>query len=310
MAAPPQCDVTGPSSVKNQIIGLAAALGSSVSAAMPVPWGDSGSTVRLILEDGRILAARHLDTVDATALGTRLVARSERFERSGVLVPTPMTVVSSPDAGVWVTTPWLDGATGASMLDDPSRCFELAAGMADLSSLVGNVDPTDLDLDGDWAEPGRLGVVAAAWIATVQADLDPSLAASARKAVATFETARSQAGTASVWRPVVVHGDFVPINVIVRPDGGLALVDLEDVHLAPRLVDLAWWGFIVRYHHPDAWAIGWPALLVAAGIQHQAGIDLLCVAIARLRVLERAAGARTGEGRRRWLGRLVETAGW
>ena len=159
MAAPPQYDVTGSSTVENQIIGLAAALGSSVSAAMPVPWGDSGSTVRLILEDGRILAARHLDTVDATALATRLVARSEGFERSGVLVPTPMTVVSSPDAGVWVTTPWLDGATGASMLDDPSRCFELAAGMADLSSLVGNVDPTDLDLDGDWAEPGRLGVV-------------------------------------------------------------------------------------------------------------------------------------------------------
>ena len=113
--------------------------------------------------------------------------------------------------------------------DDPSRCLTLAAGMVDLSSLVGNVDPTDLDLNGSWAEPGRLGVVAAAWIATVQADLDPLLAASARKAVATFETTRSQAGTAAVWRPVVVHGDFVPINVIVRPDGGLALVDL------------AWW---------------------------------------------------------------------
>ncbi len=144
---PRQCDVTGPSSVDHQIIGLAAALGSSLSAVMPVPWGDSGGTVRLILEDGRILAARHLDTVDATALASRLVVRAEQFERSGVLVPTPVTVVDSPDAGVWVTTPWLDGATGASMLDDPGRCLELAAGMADLSSLVGNVDPTDLDLD-------------------------------------------------------------------------------------------------------------------------------------------------------------------
>ena len=273
------------------------------------PLGDSGATVRLILADGRNPAARHLDAVDATALATRLVARSERFERSGVLCADADDRGELAGRGVWVTTPWLDGATGASMLDDPSRCLTLAAGMADLSSLVGNVDPTDLDLNSRWAEPGRLGVVAAAWIRDRPGGPRPvARGVGSEGGRDVRDRGRSQAGTASVWRPVVVHGDFVPINVIVRPDGGLALVDLEDVHVAPRLVDLAWWGFIVRYHHPDAWAIGWPALLAAAGIQHQAGIDPLCVAIARLRVLERAAGARTGEGRRRWLARLAETA--
>ncbi len=168
---------------------------------MPVPWGDSGRTVRLTLEDGRILAARYLDTRDATAIATRLVDRSERFARCGVSVPTPMIVVDSPDAGVWVATPWLDGVTGASMLDDPDRCLELAAGMAALVGRVGNVDPTGLGLDGTWAEPGRLGRAAMTWIGAVEADLEPELAVSAREAAATIEAARSNAGTAADLAP-------------------------------------------------------------------------------------------------------------
>lgn len=107
-----------------------------------------------------------------------------------------------------------------------------------------------------------------------------------------------------------VHGDFAPVNVIVGDDAEiLALVDFEHAHVGDRLEDAAWWSWVVRHHHPDAWVASWPTFCAAAGIDrsdHQATLRGLM-----LRQLERRAeSAPDRRSRRRWGARLIEAAAW
>ena len=32
------------------------------------------------------------------------------------------------------------------------------------------------------------------------------------------------------------------------------------------MADVAWWGWVVRHHHPDAWGAAWPTFRAAAGV--------------------------------------------
>ncbi len=67
--------------------------------------------------------------------------------------------------------------------------------------------------------------------------------------------------------PRPAHGDFVPVNVLLRPDGDLAgVLDLGVWRIAHPWLDVAWWGWVVRTFHPDAWAASWRTLLSSAGV--------------------------------------------
>jgi aminoglycoside phosphotransferase len=286
---------------------LGVALGSPVVEARRVRQGDARRTVRLALADGRAFAARRFDGPDAAAMAARLARRTELFARAGIPVPWPMEVRQVADTTAWVTSPWFDGPTGAAMLNDPERCRELASAMGAIAGKVAAIDRRGIDADDTWADPERLARAVNEWTAAIGPGVDAEGAAGA---VAIIERAVSDRSLGIAAQPAVAHGDLVPVNVIVRPDGRLVLVDLVDVHVAPRLVDLAWWGWVVRYHHPDAWAAGWPALLAAAGIERDPAIDEACAAMGWLRALERAAAAPAGRLRARWQGRVRETAAW
>jgi aminoglycoside phosphotransferase (APT) family kinase protein len=285
---------------------LGADLGSAVIDASAVPWTDDGRTVRLSLADGRDLSGRWLAGPDAAATASKVVDIAHRFAAAAVEVPWPMEMRPIPPAGVWLLSPWLEGQVGAESLDDDGRCRMLADQMAALAGSIAAVDARALSLASTWADQGRLANAVDRWVDKV----GPSGIDTAAGDVAAIAAARSVGGSRSHWRMVLSHGDFVPVNVIVRPDGGLALLDLVDAHLAPRLFDLAWWGWVVRFHHPDAWAVGWPVLLAGSGIQRDRDVDHVCTAIGRLRALERAAGASTPADRARWLDRLRATAAW
>jgi hypothetical protein len=141
------------------------------------------------------------------------------------------------------------------------------------------------------------------------------------------------------------HGDFCPVNALVettdhrptttgqRPptndsenrepsdhglratDYGLRVVGLLDVdyaRVADPLLDAAWWGWIVRYHHPERWIVAWPALLRAAGISvDQAMLGRVRV-LQRLRCLEAIDDAKRAgaDAAVMWARRLSETLGW
>ena len=112
-------------------------------------------------------------------------------------------------------------------------------------------------------------------------------------------------GESNAWGMGMSHGDFAPINVIVEPTGSLVLLDLDDVLAGPRVLDVAWWGWVLRHHHPEVWSRTWPSFVVAAGLEPGPRLDEVARATAALRLVERAATSPTHETRQRWLGRLI-----
>ena len=230
---------------------LAIELGTRAVAASWIPTGDAAATVQLRLADHRVVAARRLAGPDALITGERLVRRTDRLHAAGITVAWPAQVCGSSAAGTWLVSPWLDGTNGSDRLADPEGTRDLASSMGSLQLRLAAVDPGGLDLELDWADPERLVDLADAWAREVgpagdQADL--------RQTTGVVERFASMGAGDLAWDPVVSHGDLVPVNVIVRPDGSLALLDLLDLQLAPRIFDIAWWGWVVRYHHPAAWA--------------------------------------------------------
>src|SRR4029077_9024393 len=107
-----------------------------------------------------------------------------------------------------------------------------------------------------------------------------------------------------------VHGDFAPINVVLAADGTVAvLLDFEHAHVADPLADVAWWGWVVRHHHPDAWAAAWPTFCAAAGADPERdGPALRALMLGELS--RRAAATVDDTDRLRWLDRLAEATTW
>jgi aminoglycoside phosphotransferase (APT) family kinase protein len=246
-------------------------LGTRLRAAEPVGWGDARATYRLSLADGRSVAARRV-------MGNEPRARVEHIGRlmtglagAGLPVPVPTSVETA--GGPWLITPWVEGETGASWLGDPERARQLADRMGRLANRLRSVDLREVSL----------------------ADDDGVTAQSP-------EDAREL---------VFVHGDFAPVNVVMTPEGEVAaLLDFEHAGTGPPLLDVAWWGWVVRHHHPEAWAAAWPAFLRSAGLacgRVEARLHELA-----LRTLADRAGAVGDDAaaRRRWLDRLAVARTW
>jgi aminoglycoside phosphotransferase (APT) family kinase protein len=250
---------------------LAERLGAGIRTAEPMGWGDARSTYRLSLADGRRLAARWFAGSDAHA----------RVERIGQLMtsladadlPVPWSAIIETPVGAWLLTAWVDGETGATWLGDPARARHLAERMGRLAS--------------------RLRAV------------DPAIVAPGTRRVAELGDSRTSESTA------LVHGDFAPVNVVMRADGEVgALLDFEHAGTGPALLDVAWWGWVVRHHHPEAWAAAWPTFLAAAGVEPGHVVEAQLRELVLKTLADRVAAARDRDERRRWLQRLSTARSW
>jgi aminoglycoside phosphotransferase (APT) family kinase protein len=290
------------------LAGLARLLDGEIAEAEPVGWGDAAATWRLTLVDGRRFAARRLAGDGADRRAERMTRVFAALRRSRL--PTPDHVARwSPHPGVaWVVTTWVDGAIGAGWLDDPGRASRLATAMGGLLDRVATVDLADLAIDMTWADGDALSAGSARWVATLEGRLDDPLRRSIDQAIRSATTAADGAD----WAPGFAHGDFAPVNVILDADGTpVALLDVEDARVAPRAYDVAWWGWIVRYHHPTAWPAAWPAFLDAAGLPSPTPLtDATLHAIQVLQTLERAAGTADPLAQGRWITRASAIASW
>ena len=208
-----------------------------------MPWGDANATWRLHLADGRDLVGRRF--ADGVAVDPQRVAANMTLAAgSGIPVPDArlVTVAGTP----WLVTNHVDGAVGAAWLDTPARARTLAAAMAGLRRRLLEIDAS-----------GATGLT------TPRAVDRPPPGSSASEALQAAELALSERRLEGVF----VHGDFAPINVIVDTEGGIrALLDFEHAHLGDPLEDVAWWCWVVRHHHPDAWHAAWPTFCTAAGV--------------------------------------------
>lgn len=249
---------------------LAGRLGARLVAAEPVGWGDASATYRLSLSDGRSFAARRLAGPESLDRATGIARLMARLAEAGLPVPSPTIVETT--GGPWLLTAWVEGETGANWLGDPARARHLADRMGGLAARLRAIDPPDLDLRGP-SEADRRAAAAAAGIA-------------------------------------FVHGDFVPVNVVMDPGGEIAaILDFEHAGLGPALLDVAWWGWVVRHHHPAAWSASWETFLGAAGLD-PGPIEARLHELALRTLADRAATAANAETRGRWLDRLNVARGW
>lgn len=266
---------------------LASALGSAIATASPVPWGDSQATWRLQIRDGRNLVVRRYPRGSAGRAERVAAAMRAAAERG---VPVPAAQVVSTVAATWLIADEIEGSVGAAWLDTPDRARTLAASMGRLRRQLTTVEPSAVAMPGP-AEPRHPPVPPEPWLGNI---LGASAAVIARRRTA----------------PVFVHGDFAPINVIVDEDGAIrALLDFDYARSGDPLEDVAWWGWVVRHHHPAVWHVAWAAFLDAAGIDPEA--DGPAIRALTLRELgHRAAASPSAAGAERWTARLAVASEW
>lgn len=247
-------------------------LGAALVTAEPVGWGDARATHRLSLSDGHAVAARRVTGSAPRARVERIARLMTGLAEAGLPVPVP-TIVETAGAP-WLVTPWVDGETGATWLDDPDRARHLADRMGRLAMRLRAVD-----LDSVGAAPRRAEAV--------------------------------RPGPGSVDDHIAfVHGDFAPVNVVIQADGEIAaLVDFEHAGSGPALLDVAWWGWVVRHHHAEAWAAAWPTFVGASGLA-PGRLDATLHELVLRTLAARAAAADDAESRRRWLERLTAARSW
>jgi aminoglycoside phosphotransferase (APT) family kinase protein len=84
-----------------------------------------------------------------------------------------------------------------------------------------------------------------------------------------------------------VHGDLVPVNLLME-DGDLgALLDLEAAHAGEPLLDAAWFSWIVGHHHPALKPAAAAAFAREAGlVPTDARTTALWTALPSIRILE------------------------
>ena len=93
-------------------------------------------------------------------------------------------------------------------------------------------------------------------------------------------------------------------------DGEIAaLLDFEHAGAGPALLDVAWWGWVVRHHHPDAWTAAWPTFLAAAGLE-PGRVEARLHELVLRTLADRAAGCRDAAARGRWQDRLTAARTW
>ncbi len=250
---------------------LAERLGSRLRAAEPVGWGDARATHRLSLADGRRFAARRFAGTEPYARVERIGRLMTQLAQAGLPVLLP-TIVDTPGAR-WLLTAWVDGETGASWLDDADRARHLADRMGRLASRLRTIDVAIVDRDDrSVADPGDAGMT---------------------ELIA------------------FVHGDFAPVNVVMRPDGEIgALLDFEHAGAGPALLDVAWWGWVVRHHHPEAWTAAWPTFLAAAGLRTRPSSKRTLHELVLQTLADRAAACHEADERARWQQRLSTARTW
>ena len=205
-------------------------------------------------------------------------------------IPVPEVVDGSALDPTVVVTGFVDGIVGAAFLDEPFGPELVGRVMGSAARALGEVDLGGVALPLSWSSAG--GLAAAEQAGTVAHALGRVDSALRPQVAALVIRARDLLAD----RPArFVHGDFAPVNAILRDDRLAALVDLEHASRGDPLFDAAWFRWIVAYHHPAIAPRVWEAFRVAAGFSEVTAPDRgLLRDLPALGILERLASAASG----------------
>lgn len=257
--------------------------------ASPLRWGFRNESWKVTLADGRRLAVtRLIDGRSAGVVPALVAAVQPRFADVGLPVPA-LVARSTPWPEDVLVTDYLEGEPGAVLLSTRSGPRSVGAMCGATWLTIRQVDPTGLGLPDLWASPDKLAREARAWAAALGTALGEADRIGLEDSIARLPGLLS-------GRPVtVVHGDLVPVNVLVRDGRLVALLDLESVRLADPVLDAAWFDRIVWFHHPTEHPEAWAGFTRAAGLDKDEPItQALLQVLPVIRILELSDGLGPG----------------
>jgi aminoglycoside phosphotransferase (APT) family kinase protein len=273
--------------------------GRDVREPRRLRWGFSHETWAASVGGRDLVATRMDDVAAARSIVERGAEVARRLAEAGLPSPVPDVAVSRPDLGI-VVAEYVEGTPGIEAMGDDAGARRVGRIAGGAWARLASVDPSGLGLDDLWTRPDELRAQALEWLRGVEADLTAGQLSVLRDRVTAID--RLLAGR----RPGFVHGDLVPVNLLVVGDGLGALLDLEAIRVGEPLLDAAWFSRIVRYHHRELEAAASDAFAIQAGID---GTDErtapLLATLPSVRILE-ILGRRSlhAAARPRWLSQL------
>lgn len=279
-------------------------LGTEASGPARLRWGFTNESWTATLRGRRLVATRMADRDAAGRILDRAPEVGRRLAAVGVPTAAPIALLSNPRLGV-VVSELVDGAPGIDLIgrEGGARLLGQLAGRA--WTQLRSAATGGLALDDRWSRPRDLLADAHRWLDAVAPDLP-------RAVTSVLRMGLRRMGPALAGRSAgLVHGDFVPVNLLVRDDRLVALLDLEAVRTGEPMLDAAWFEWILRHHHPEAADGAALAFAEASGLDRTDGATAILLAgLPAIRILEIVAlSGPPPAARLRWLEQLRRLAG-
>ena len=233
----------------------------SIADARRLPWGFTNESWLVTRSDGRrIVVTRYRDGRPGERTPALATVLRPRLSAAGLPTPVVDLDLSNGRADV-IVTEYIDGDAGAALLSVASgpRLVGTVAGRAWRS--LQSVDPSGLDVPRLWSEPDRLVERATLWAGRLTSELTDGEVANLAAAIVALPTLLRGRSSS------LVHGDLVPVNILIRDGRLAALLDLGSTRIGDPLLDAAWFRWIVRYHHRAESVAAW------AGFRDGASLD-------------------------------------
>lgn len=271
------------------------ACGNAIVAARPARWGFRHETWIVEETDGRaFVVQRRVDGSDPTSPNARAVR--DLVRAAGLPVPEPARVVVVADEVV-VVMPLVDGVVAAELLGTDRGAEIVGRACGEIGTRLGAMNPTGVPLPRMWASGDSLRVATHARIDRLPSALPTE---TRRRLLIALDRAAREVDAV---KPRLVHGDLVPVNVLVRDDRLAAVLDLDRVQLAHPLYDAAWFAWVVSFYHADVADVACNAYARAAGVAVRPFAAMAWMW--PLQLLDRLAEAQDAHERAVWAARLA-----
>ena len=278
-------------------------LGEPVIAAERCRWGFTNVTTLVTLGSGRRVIVQQITSREHATLLAQLT-RDLPILMADAHVAVPRLLMA--DLGSeppLLVREYMPGETANRLLETADGARSLATQMGTLLVRLSTLQPPAW-LDATWAAPDSLAIAAANWLQVCGDRVSDNHKHALRTMIAALpdDWPRMPARFA--------HGDFCPVNAIEESGLVVGLVDLEWARVATPIFDVAWWGWVVRHHHPERWHDSWQSLLDAAQITTSPAMERHITAIQCIRCLELISDACVADRQypmTMWAERLSET---
>lgn len=231
-------------------------LDQPIIEAEPATWGARHHTAVVTLADGsRVVSQLFRRGGDVERRVRIMDALRDPAADKGIAIPRVRRFELEEDPP-WIVFEMPPGEPAAGR----ARIPVLARSMGEMLMNFSELPCAEVELDDMWARPRYLAARADAWAECLAPALSAEQAADLERVLADLPTLFG-------GRPAVLaHGDYVPINILVRGDIATGLLDFDAVRVADPLYDAARWAWSVGLTGSEVLELAWSPFLEGMGL--------------------------------------------